>query len=301
MTSSPLERFAAELARWRTERGLSKKQLAATMGFDASYVSHIEAGRHKPSYDFARRADAVLDAGGSVWQRYTEFAATRTNGGEHRAPVIPRQWSPPVVGLVVEREVASVSHRDGAYHVGVHRSLLNTGPAVVTRMPIRVSVDRYPDDLAMSHALYQANPLHVDDLGLTATMRGVDNLRWRVTRDRPDFKEIWLLFEGPQANFPLNPGQRAGLDYSYAVDDQRFGQWFERSVQWPTHRLDVRLDLPSRRQPVVWGTQTSLSAEAVPLNTPILETESGDRTRYSWGSDDPALHSRTRLNWHYRD
>ena len=38
MTTSPLDRaadsFAAELARYRTGRGLSKKQLAGLMGFD---------------------------------------------------------------------------------------------------------------------------------------------------------------------------------------------------------------------------------------------------------------------------
>src|SRR5215212_484737 len=30
--------FVAEFARWRLERGLSKKQLAAEMGFDPSYL-----------------------------------------------------------------------------------------------------------------------------------------------------------------------------------------------------------------------------------------------------------------------
>ncbi len=64
MTTSPLERaadsFAAELARHRTGRGLTKKQLATMMGFDPSYVSHVEGRRHRPTEDFARRAEAVL-------------------------------------------------------------------------------------------------------------------------------------------------------------------------------------------------------------------------------------------------
>src|SRR2546430_6815993 len=81
MTTSPQDRaaeaFAAELARWRLERGLSKKQLAGEMGFDPSYVSHVEGRRHRPTEDFARRAEAVLQADGEIWHRYTEYEELR--------------------------------------------------------------------------------------------------------------------------------------------------------------------------------------------------------------------------------
>jgi len=57
MTTSPVERaadhFVSALAQWRVERGMTKKQLAARMGFDPSYVSHVEGRRHKPTEDFA--------------------------------------------------------------------------------------------------------------------------------------------------------------------------------------------------------------------------------------------------------
>ncbi|MGN5379537.1 helix-turn-helix domain-containing protein [Streptomyces lasalocidi] len=56
------EDFAAELARWREVRGMSKRALAQAMGFDPSYVSHMESGRHKPSEDFARLADEALNS-----------------------------------------------------------------------------------------------------------------------------------------------------------------------------------------------------------------------------------------------
>src|SRR5437660_10731520 len=108
--TSPQDRaadaFAAELARWRTERGLSKKQLAARMGFDPSYVSHVEGRRHKPTEDFARRAEAVLGAGGMIWQRFQEYDELRHArvNGSHREPPIPAQWLPPGTGLIVERE-----------------------------------------------------------------------------------------------------------------------------------------------------------------------------------------------------
>src|SRR5438046_9208194 len=78
---SPVQRaseaFVEEFARWRVERSMSKKQLAAAMGFDASYVSHVEARRHRPTEDFARRAEMVLQAGGAIWQHFREYEELR--------------------------------------------------------------------------------------------------------------------------------------------------------------------------------------------------------------------------------
>ena len=64
------EDFAAELARWREVRGMSKRALALAMGFDPSYISHMESGRHKPSEEFARLADEALNAGKAIWRRW---------------------------------------------------------------------------------------------------------------------------------------------------------------------------------------------------------------------------------------
>src|SRR3954467_11914764 len=109
MTTSPQDRaaeaFATELARWRIERGLSKKQLAAQMGFDPSYVSHIEGRRHRPTEDFARRAEAVLHTGGALaarYARYEELRQSRRTGPPGAG--VPEHWLPPGAGLVVERE-----------------------------------------------------------------------------------------------------------------------------------------------------------------------------------------------------
>ena len=89
---------------------MSKKQLAAAMGFDPSYVSHVEARRHRPTEDFARRAEAVLHAEGAIWQRFREYDDLRTASRARSAtvgrdPPVPEQWWPPVTGLVVEREI----------------------------------------------------------------------------------------------------------------------------------------------------------------------------------------------------
>src|SRR3982751_2735989 len=81
MTPSPVERaadqFVSALAQWRIERGMTKKQLAARMGFDPSYVSHVEGRRHKPTEDFARRAEAALAAGGAIWERFQQYDELR--------------------------------------------------------------------------------------------------------------------------------------------------------------------------------------------------------------------------------
>src|SRR4029079_279654 len=112
MTASPLERaaddFAAQLASWRAHRGLSKRALASEMGFDPSYVSHVEGRRHRPTEDFARRAEAVLQAGGAIWTRVPEYdERRRTRVGPRTRGGATGQWLPPGAGLVVEHEIAT--------------------------------------------------------------------------------------------------------------------------------------------------------------------------------------------------
>ena len=81
---------------------MTKKQLAALMGFDPSYVSHVEGRRHRPTEDFARRAEAVLAAGGAIWQRFREYDELRHARGRPRRTATrrcPEQWLPPGTGL----------------------------------------------------------------------------------------------------------------------------------------------------------------------------------------------------------
>src|SRR4051794_33019108 len=117
--------FADALARLRTSRGLNKKTLAAQMGFDPSYVSHVENGRHRPTLEFAVRADAVLDAGGALTAAFEEFWAeahplSRTSPAAARASAqMPRS-------LVVRREEATLTFADdGYYHIRILREVYN--------------------------------------------------------------------------------------------------------------------------------------------------------------------------------
>ncbi|MFC4149401.1 peptide deformylase [Micromonospora mangrovi] len=309
MTTSPIERaadsFAAELARQRTGRGLSKKQLATLMGFDPSYVSHVEGRRHRPTEDFARRAEAVLEASGAIWQRFREYddlRHARTGGGQRELPV-PGQWLPPGTGLVVERELATLTHTDDGYRCVIRRELYNAGTEPVSRYLVRVAVDRYPNDPGRSNRHHREHPLTFAELHLRAYRDDGgqrEPMHWRAKHDRDAFKEIWLLFENGEGRFPLYPGDRVTIEYAYQVGQEKWGPWFQRAVRLPTRHLAVRLDLPAGLDPQVWGVETSLSAEEGPLRTQIQRHDRGDRAVFDWSTDEPPLNARYRLQWRFR-
>jgi transcriptional regulator with XRE-family HTH domain len=52
--------YAKGLTFARTKAGVSKRQLAKMVGVDASYITHIEAGRKKPSLDIMEKVAEVL-------------------------------------------------------------------------------------------------------------------------------------------------------------------------------------------------------------------------------------------------
>ncbi|MFV2010725.1 MULTISPECIES: peptide deformylase [unclassified Micromonospora] len=309
MTSSPIDRaadtFAAELAQWRLDRAMTKKQLAARMGFDPSYISHVEGRRHRPTEDFARRAEAVLGAGGAIWQRYQEYDELRHSrtSAPPRDPPVPEQWMPPGTGLIVEQEVATLAYRDGYYHCTIRRALYNAGTDPVTRYLVRVAVDRYPDDPDRSNRHHREHPLTFVELDLHAfcgTPGHQEPMQWRKKHDRDAFKEVWLLFENSDGRFPLYPGQRTSIEYTYRVGQEKWGQWFQRAVRLPTRQLTVRLDLPEAFDPQVWGVETSLSAEDAPLRTPVRRHRVNGRSVLEWSTDAPLLNARYRLEWRFR-
>ncbi|MEH1101868.1 peptide deformylase [Micromonospora sp. CPCC 205561] len=309
MTTSPLDRaadsFAVELARHRTGRGLSKKQLATLMGFDPSYVSHVESRRHRPTEDFARRAEAVLEASGAIWQRFKEYDELRHARAEraHREPPLPGQWMPPGTGLIVERELATLTHQGDSYRCVIRRELYNAGTEPVTRYLVRVAVDRYPNDPGRSNLHHREHPLTFAELRLEAYREDGSEreaMHWRAKHDRDAFKELWLLFENADRRFPLYPGDRATIEYAYSVGQDKWGPWFQRAVRLPTRQMAVRLDLPASLDPQVWGAETSLSAEEGPLRTPVTRREEADRIVFDWATDDPPLNARYRLQWRFR-
>jgi peptide deformylase len=307
MTISPVERaaetFVAALARWRVDRGMTKKQLAARMGFDPSYVSHVEGRRHKPTEDFARRAEVVLNAGGAIWQSFQEYDELRQSRGPlHRDPPVPAQWMPPGTGLIVEQEVAELAYRDGSYRCLIRRALYNAGAEAVTRYLVRIAVDRYPHDSAGSNRHHRDHPLSFAEMDLQAVCGqgdAVEPMQWRPKVDRDASKEVWLLFANDHGQFPLYPGERTTIEYAYTVGEEKWGQWFQRAVRLPTRHLTVRLDFPVEFEPQVWGVETSLAAE-VPVRTPLERRTDARRAVFEWSTDAPLLNARYRLEWRFR-
>lgn len=285
--SPETEGFGAAVARRRTRRRMTEQALARAMGFDRSYISHVEAGRHPASADFARKADSSLNAGGELW---AAWQAAGNTPGEQPAPITARGSG----GLIVELDHAELRYDGRVYAATMRRRIVNTGPDPVTRYLVRISVDRHPGDPEASNRLYRQHPPTFDELGLTATCDG-EPMTWRPKLDRDSFKEVWLCFENEHGRFPLYPGERATLEYTYTVGDDKWGHWFQRAVRLHTLHLSVRLIFPADLAPSVWGTETSTTAEATPLHNPITRQRHGDQAIYDWSTADPPLNARYRL------
>ncbi|MEV6673185.1 helix-turn-helix transcriptional regulator [Streptomyces sp. NPDC051162] len=297
-----IEAFAAEVAYWREVRGLSKKALAAAMGYTPSYVSHMEAGRTKPSEDFARRADETMNAGKAIRKRWCEYEAARARAHSPATPPTPRRAEQPYAtgsALMVEHDAARLDYDGSMYRLTMRRLLRNTGEEPVTRYLIRISVDRYPGEPERSNAHYRKHPLAWDELELTASCRG-EEMKWEAKHDRDAFKEIWLLFENGQSRFPLYPGESVWIEYAYSVSDHKWGRWFQRAVRLPTEHLEVQLAFPVMLDAMVWGTETSMTAEAAPLRTAPSRHDDGETSVFTWSTSTPALHARYRLEWKFR-
>ncbi|MGN2642453.1 helix-turn-helix domain-containing protein [Nocardia takedensis] len=294
------EAFAAEVTYWRDVAGLAKRALAKKMGFDASYVSHVEACRHKPTEDFARKADAALNSGDAIWRRWRDYETARART-HAPAPVPPPRLDPALAAaaLVCEHDAAHLIFDGATYRLSMRRLLRNTGTDPVTRYLVRVSVDRYPGEPEQSRAHYRENPLTWEELGLTATCKG-ETMAWEVKHDHDAFKEVWLLFDNDHGRFPLYPGESVWIEYTYTVGADKWGRWFQRAVRLPTARVEVHLSFPAGLDPVVWGIETSPTADARPIGTPPARHQSDGSTMFTWNTANPPLHTRYRLEWRFR-
>jgi transcriptional regulator with XRE-family HTH domain len=299
-----MRHYAEELTRWREHRGLSKAGLATAMTYDRSYVSQIEGCHLPPTEDFTRRAEAVLDTGGALWQRWEAYEQAKGHAARPQPP------GPPTVGqpagfeerpgeLIVEHDDAVLRYDGSHYHLKMSRSLYNATDSPVTRYLVKIWVDRYPGEFERSRAHYRQHPLVLEELDFKGWC-GDEPMAWEVKLDSDSVKEIWLLLESPQAKFPLYPGQRTWIHYSYTISHHQWGHWFQRAVRVPTRRLSVRLAFPTHLQPTVWGTEISYTAGRLPLPAPLQRSELDDLSIYDWATQHPPLNIRYRFEWRFR-
>ncbi|NUR01166.1 MAG: helix-turn-helix domain-containing protein [Streptomyces sp.] len=299
-TAPSAEPFIAELKRWRDVRGLSQSALAEKVGYTPSYVSKVENSRQSPSREFAEAADRVLLAGGSIRRAFSDYETQRQTAGSHGQRHTPDVSNDAQgTSLIVEHEDSDLYYDGHLYRATQRRQIFNASQDPITRYLIRISVDRYPGNPERSNRHYREHPLTWEEIGLTASVNG-EPIGWKVQHDRDAFKEVWLTFDNEHGRYPVYPGETARLEYSYTVADTKWGTWFQRAVRLPTHRLSVRLDFPAELDPIVWGTETTMTAEAFPFRTAIQQDTTNERRVFAWSVDDPPLHARYRLEWKFR-
>lgn len=297
MDSERPDPFVSELKHWRDVRGYSQTRLAGLMGFDRSYISKVETGGERPTWPFANRAESVLNAGGALLRAWREGEGRRA---ERPEVALASPENDPTASLTVEHDHAQLSYDGTFYTATQRRRLFNGGHEPVTRYLVRIAVDKYPGSPEKSNEHYRRNPLTWAELELRALHDGRDPMVWTVRHDRDAFKEIWLLFENEYGRFPLYPGESATIEYTYDVSDTQWGNWFQRAVRLPTKRLGVELEFPTELQPAVWGTETTMTVASIALRTAIRQSREGERSLFSWSTEDPPLHARYRLEWSFR-
>ncbi|MEU6442479.1 hypothetical protein [Streptomyces sp. NPDC047046] len=58
-------------------------------------MSHVESGRHKPTGDFARRAEETLNAGKALGKRWLDYETAKNRAAPAAAPPAPRRPEQP--------------------------------------------------------------------------------------------------------------------------------------------------------------------------------------------------------------
>jgi peptide deformylase len=301
MTTTDADVFVSEFKRWRDVRGLSQNALAEKMSYDRSYISKIESGRERPTVDFARVADDVLQAGGALHRAFRDFERLRSHDRPGRAPAAASDPADvPGLALVVEHDEAHLDLDGTTYTAFQRRRIRNVGAGPITRYLIRISVDRHPGSPERSNQLYRSDPLTWDELQLEAWAGDDEPLTWAVHHDRDAFKELWLVFENEHRHFPLYPGESMWIQHRYRVPSHKWGNWFQRAVRVPTKHLAVRLTFPAEMDPVVWGLETAPTAQPAAFPTAIQRADEDGKRIFAWSTEDPPLHARFRLEWNFR-
>ncbi|KUL26692.1 helix-turn-helix domain-containing protein [Actinoplanes awajinensis] len=287
--------FATTLTRLRETRQLSKKDLAARMGFDPSYVSHVEGGRHRPTLEFARRAEVVLDGGGALMRTFQEPGTA--------APGTAAGW--PIGGtaslgseLFVEQEDSDLRLADdGYYEITISRTIRNIGQRPLTRFPTRIEVDAFPADPARSHSFYRDNPVTLAETAFWARFDG-EPTAWRVVRDRDAYKKIEIFFEPSRSLRPVYPGQSAVVTCGYRVHHRKWGAWFTREIRWPTMRISGSLTFPRHTGARLSGRRVSWTGDQ-PLGEAPARSESADGTVFTWTVTSPTLANLYHFQWRF--
>jgi transcriptional regulator with XRE-family HTH domain len=111
--------FARQLTAWREKKQWSKSQLATRMGFDPSYISHLEIGSKPPTLAVAKRCDSpeVFDLPGTfveLVEVVTGEASAAVADAEADALAL-HEWEYRVPGLLQVPDFARAYMRSGGW------------------------------------------------------------------------------------------------------------------------------------------------------------------------------------------
>ena len=220
----------------------------------------------------------------------------------------------PTGELTVEHDHAELTYDGETYTLQQRRLLHNASSRLVTQYLIRIHVERFPYDPIRNHLYHLDNPLHLPAMNLRAWSVLDDGRREPMRAERlfkhdPGTLEVWLEFKNPRTEhfaneFPVYPGQRRWIEYSYRVPDFQWGPWFQRSVRLKTEVLSVVLNFPLSLDPECRGREISVHGDQA-LPTPIERQIVGDRIIFSWSTRStgarPPVNNRYRLDWYFKN
>ncbi|WP_433306434.1 helix-turn-helix domain-containing protein [Actinoplanes sp. CA-030573] len=289
ITGSPDLAFRQTFTALRHRRQLSQKDLAFRMGVDPSYISHVEHGRHRPTPEFARRAEDALAADGALTEAFGQY--WREVHGPDSTPPAP---APVASGseVIIESEQSTVTlGADGVYQIVIVRHLRNTGQRPLTRFPTRIEPDICPDDPDRSRSFYTGNPVEISRAGFWATLDG-EPAPWTTVRDRPAYKRLDILFAPAGSPQPVYPGDTAVVACGWSLHWTQWGDWLARAVRWPTRHLSITLAFPAA-DVTVTGQESTWSEDRL-LRT---STADGAANVHTWQTSGPALGGIYQFAW----
>jgi transcriptional regulator with XRE-family HTH domain len=93
--ASARDRFGAELRRWRTERGLTQRELAVLTRYSQELVSKVEKAERWATWYLATRCDAALRTGGVLTGLWPEVEQQRLASDRRLRAVSARRAGEP--------------------------------------------------------------------------------------------------------------------------------------------------------------------------------------------------------------
>ncbi len=114
------EAFAAELIRLRAAAKLSQLALAQRLGYDKTYVTHLERCTQAPTQPVARQADEFFGSGEALtrlWRAYhTARTASRRQQSQRLTHQAPPRPAPAALHSTLPRDIAAFTGREGELH-----------------------------------------------------------------------------------------------------------------------------------------------------------------------------------------